>query len=113
MSVIPTKACHGCGIGMIENWILQALEDLDLTQEDVIFGTGIGCVGRQTYATWGGDNFGATHGRVLSVATGLKLAQHYPGFSVLNYAPRIAPDAVQDRYRKRLYGAKGGSPWAA
>ena len=70
-SQIPTKACHGCGIGMIENWILQALEDLELTQEDVIFGTGIGCVGRQTYATWGGDNFGATHGRVLSVATGL------------------------------------------
>jgi len=74
-SQIPTKACHGCGIGMIENWILQALDDLELTQEDVIFGTGIGCVGRQTYATWGGDNFGATHGRVLSVATGLKLAQ--------------------------------------
>ena len=74
-SQIPTKACHGCGIGMIENWILQALDELGLTQEDVIFGTGIGCVGRQTYATWGGDNFGATHGRALSVATGLKLAQ--------------------------------------
>src|SRR5207249_3244911 len=40
-----------------------------------IFGTGIGCVGRQTFATWGGDNFGATHGRALAVATGLKLAQ--------------------------------------
>ncbi|MBI4628204.1 MAG: 2-oxoglutarate ferredoxin oxidoreductase subunit beta, partial [Candidatus Rokubacteria bacterium] len=35
----------------------------------------IGCVGRQTFATWGGDNFGATHGRALAVATGLKLAQ--------------------------------------
>jgi len=29
----------------------------------------------QTFATWGGDNFGATHGRALAVATGLKLAQ--------------------------------------
>ncbi|MDE3074261.1 MAG: 2-oxoglutarate ferredoxin oxidoreductase subunit beta [Chloroflexota bacterium] len=74
-SQIPTKACHGCGIGMIENWILEAVEDLGWKKEDVIFGTGIGCVGRQTYATWGGDNFGATHGRALAVATGLKLAQ--------------------------------------
>jgi pyruvate/2-oxoacid:ferredoxin oxidoreductase beta subunit len=62
-SQIPTKACHGCGIGMIENWLLQAIDELGLQQEDVIFGTGIGCVGRQTFATWGGDNFGATHGR--------------------------------------------------
>src|SRR5215467_2128046 len=74
-SQIPTKACHGCGIGMIENWLLQAIDELGLAQDDVIFGTGIGCVGRQTFATWGGDNFGATHGRALAVATGLKLAQ--------------------------------------
>ncbi len=37
-SQIPTKACHGCGIGMIENWILQALDELEFKQEDVIFG---------------------------------------------------------------------------
>src|SRR6266566_3777474 len=59
-SQIPTKACHGCGIGMIENWLLQAIDELGLKQEDVIFGTGIGCVGRQTFATWGGDNLGVT-----------------------------------------------------
>jgi 2-oxoglutarate ferredoxin oxidoreductase subunit beta len=74
-SQIPTKACHGCGIGMIENWLLQAIDELGLEQDDVILGTGIGCVGRQTYATWAGDNLGATHGRVLAVATGLKIAQ--------------------------------------
>lgn len=74
-SQIPTKACHGCGIGTIETWILRAIDDLDLPPEDVIWGTGIGCVGRQTYGTWGGDNFGATHGRAIAVATGLKLAQ--------------------------------------
>ena len=68
-SQIPTKACHGCGIGMIENWLLQAIDELGLGQDDVILGTGIGCVGRQTYATWAGDNLGATHGRVLAVAT--------------------------------------------
>jgi 2-oxoglutarate ferredoxin oxidoreductase subunit beta len=74
-SQIPTKACQGCAIGSIENWLLQVIDDLELTQEDVIFGTGIGCVGRQTFATWGGDNFSATHGRALAVATGLKVAQ--------------------------------------
>lgn len=74
-SQIPTKACHGCGIGMIENWLLQAMEESGFEKENVIFGTGIGCVGRQTFATWGGDNFGATHGRALAVATGLKIAQ--------------------------------------
>jgi pyruvate/2-oxoacid:ferredoxin oxidoreductase beta subunit len=41
-SQIPTKACHGCGIGMIENWILQALDQSGFKQEDVVFGTGIG-----------------------------------------------------------------------
>ena len=81
-SQIPTKACHGCGIGMIENWLLQAIDELGLKQEDVIFGTGIGCVGRQTFATWGGDNFGATHGRALAVATGLKLAQPHKKYLI-------------------------------
>jgi 2-oxoglutarate ferredoxin oxidoreductase subunit beta len=74
-SQIPTKACNGCAIGMIENWLLQALDELEYEQKDVIFGTGIGCVGRQTFGTWGGDNFGGTHGRAVAIATGLKIAQ--------------------------------------
>src|SRR6266705_34547 len=62
-SQIPTKACHGCGIGMIENWLLQAIDELGFKQDDVIFGTGIGCVGRQTFATGGGDaaSIGTSH----------------------------------------------------
>jgi 2-oxoglutarate ferredoxin oxidoreductase subunit beta len=60
---------------MIENWILQAIDELAIDKQDIVFGTGIGCVGRQTFATWGGDNFGGTHGRALAIATGLKLAQ--------------------------------------
>ena len=35
-SQIPTKACHGCGIGMIENWLLQAIDELSLKQEQEI-----------------------------------------------------------------------------
>lgn len=73
--LVPTKACQGCAIGSIEHWLLQAIDESGLKQEDVIFGAGIGCVGRQTFATWGGDNFGATHGRALAVATGLKVAR--------------------------------------
>ena len=73
--MVPTKACQGCAIGAIEMWLLQAIDEMGLKKEDVIFGAGIGCVGRMTFATWGGDNFGATHGRAMAVATGLKLAQ--------------------------------------
>ena len=73
--MVPTKACQGCAIGAIEMWLLQAIDELGLKKEDVIFGAGIGCVGRMTFATWGGDNFGATHGRAMAVATGLKMAQ--------------------------------------
>src|SRR2546426_10903757 len=72
-SQIPTKACHGCGIGMIENWLRQAIHELGLQQEDVIFGTGIGCVGRQTFATWGRHNFSAIPCPALAIATPPKL----------------------------------------
>ena len=53
--MVPTKACQGCAIGAIEMWLLQAIDELGLKKEDVIFGAGIGCVGRMTFATWGGD----------------------------------------------------------
>ncbi len=41
---------------------------------DIIWGTSIGCSGRQTFATWNGDNFAGTHGRVYAIARGLRLA---------------------------------------
>lgn len=70
----PGTSCRGCGLRLAQRRILQAIDELELAPEDIIWGTGIGCAGRQTYATWKGDNFAGTHGRVYAIATGLRLA---------------------------------------
>jgi 2-oxoglutarate ferredoxin oxidoreductase subunit beta len=54
--------------------VLLAIEKLDLNLNDVVWGTGIGCAGRQTFNTWKGDNFAGTHGRVYAIAAGLRIA---------------------------------------
>ncbi len=71
---IPSTACSGCGLGQVHKKILLAIDELGLETKDVVWGTGIGCAGRQTFNTWQGDNFAGTHGRVYALATGLRLA---------------------------------------
>jgi 2-oxoglutarate ferredoxin oxidoreductase subunit beta len=71
---IPSTACGGCGLGQVHKKILMAMDELALGVGDVVWGSGIGCAGRQTFNTWKGDNFAGTHGRVYAIATGLRLA---------------------------------------
>ena len=71
---IPSTACSGCGLGQAHKAMVQAIAELNMEVDDVIWGTSIGCAGRQTFATWNGDNFAGTHGRVYAIAMGLKLA---------------------------------------
>ena len=71
---IPSTACSGCGLGQSHKALVQALDELDYQVDDIIWGTSIGCAGRQTFATWKGDNFAGTHGRVYAIARGLRLA---------------------------------------
>jgi len=71
---IPSTACSGCGLGQVHKKVVMAIDELGLGVSDVVWGTGIGCAGRQTFNTWKGDNFAGTHGRVYSIATGLRLA---------------------------------------
>ncbi len=70
----PGTACPGCGLRLAQRKVLEAIQQLDLGTGDVIWGTGIGCSGRQSFALWQGDNFAGTHGRVYAMATGLRLA---------------------------------------
>jgi 2-oxoglutarate ferredoxin oxidoreductase subunit beta len=70
---IPSTACAGCGLGQIHKIIIQAIFELGLEVEDIIWGTSIGCAGRQTFGTWKGDGFAGTHGRVYAIARGLRL----------------------------------------
>ena len=71
---IPSTACPGCGLGQGHKALLQAIHELGYKIDDIIWGTSIGCAGRQTFATWKGDGFAGTHGRVYAIATGLNLA---------------------------------------
>lgn len=71
---IPGTACRGCGLRIAHRKVLEAVHELELGLGDLVWGTGIGCSGRQTFATWKGDTFAGTHGRVYAMATGLRLA---------------------------------------
>ena len=71
---IPSTACSGCGLGMNHKIVIQAIKELGLEVADIIWGTSIGCAGRQTFATWNGDGFAGTHGRAYAIARGLRIA---------------------------------------
>ncbi|MBI2955222.1 MAG: 2-oxoacid:ferredoxin oxidoreductase subunit beta [Chloroflexi bacterium] len=79
---VPTKTCTGCGIGIIENFVLNAMLELDLTHEDVVFAMGVGCTSRQVFATFKGDNVDALHGRAIPVVTAMKLVKPHLKFVV-------------------------------
>jgi 2-oxoglutarate ferredoxin oxidoreductase subunit beta len=75
--------CPGCGNFAILMTVKQALMDLGLRREEVVAVTGIGCHGKFTdYINVNGIH--TIHGRVLPVATGIKLANH--GLTVLGFA---------------------------
>jgi len=63
---IPSTACSGCGLGMNHKIVVQAIQELGLAVADVVWGTSIGCAGRQTFGTWKGDGFAGTHGRATA-----------------------------------------------
>ncbi len=71
---IPSTACSGCGLGINHKVVIQAIDELGLGKDDLVWGTSIGCAGRQTFATWKGDGFAGTHGRVYAIARGLRIA---------------------------------------
>jgi len=70
---IPSTACAGCGLGMNHKIVIQAIKELKLAVEDIIWGTSIGCAGRQTFGTWKGDGVAGTHGRIYAIARGLRV----------------------------------------
>lgn len=71
---IPSTACAGCGLGQCHKAFVKAIDEQGYSIDDIVWGTSIGCSGRQTFATWKGDNFAGTHGRVYAIARGLRLA---------------------------------------
>jgi len=66
--------CPGCGDYAVHAALMRAFADLDLAPENIIVASGIGCSSRMPgfFSTYG---FHGIHGRVLPLATGIKLSQ--------------------------------------
>jgi 2-oxoglutarate ferredoxin oxidoreductase subunit beta len=71
--MFPLFWCSGCGNGIALNAITHAMSELELTRQNTVIVTGIGCWGKVgDYVRT--NSFHGTHGRALAFATGIKLA---------------------------------------
>ncbi len=69
----PHVWCPGCGNGIVMGALLRAIKRLDVSKDEMVLASGIGCSGRMpTYLDF--NTLHTTHGRALTFATGVKLA---------------------------------------
>jgi 2-oxoglutarate ferredoxin oxidoreductase subunit beta len=73
MTQLPHVWCPGCGNGMIVRALLEAVDQLKLDQNKVVVVSGIGCSGRTPFVL-DFNTMHTTHGRALTFASGIKLA---------------------------------------
>jgi 2-oxoglutarate ferredoxin oxidoreductase subunit beta len=69
----PTIFCNGCGIGLVLEYTLWAIEELGLDIDKIVFASGIGCSSRLP-GYINADGLHTTHGRAIAFATGVKAA---------------------------------------
>ena len=70
----PHLWCPGCGHGMVLNGLLQAIEELGMSRNEIVMVSGIGCSSRITgYVDF--HTLHTIHGRALAFATGVKMAR--------------------------------------
>ena len=69
----PHVWCPGCGNGIVLASLIRAIDRLKLAKDDIVLTSGIGCSGRMpVYVDF--NTLHTTHGRALTFATGIKLA---------------------------------------
>lgn len=69
----PHVFCAGCGHGIVLGSLIRAIHGLGLEKDDVCIVAGIGCSGRiAAYVDF--NTVHTTHGRALTFATGIKMA---------------------------------------
>jgi 2-oxoglutarate/2-oxoacid ferredoxin oxidoreductase subunit beta len=69
----PSVWCPGCGLGIIETAIIEAIYNKKVPRDKVVLVAGIGCTGRMpTYLDF--NTVHVTHGRAIPAATGIKMA---------------------------------------
>lgn len=69
----PSIFCQGCGIGTVLNCSLRAIDKVGLDIDKTVFISGIGCSSRLP-GYIDADGLHTTHGRAITFATGVKLA---------------------------------------
>jgi 2-oxoglutarate ferredoxin oxidoreductase subunit beta len=69
----PHVWCPGCGNGILLGSLIRAIDRTGLEKDEIVIVSGIGCSGRiSVYVDF--NTMHATHGRALTFATGIKLA---------------------------------------
>ena len=69
----PHVWCPGCGNGIVLGALIRAIDRIGLEKDDIVLVSGIGCSGRMSvYVDF--NTLHTTHGRALTFATGVKLA---------------------------------------
>lgn len=69
----PHVFCAGCGHGIVLGSLVRSIHNLGLPKDDVVIVAGIGCSGRMAvYVDF--NTVHTTHGRALTFATGIKMA---------------------------------------
>jgi len=69
----PHIWCAGCGIGIFMQALIRVIDRSGYSKDDVVLISGIGCSGRlPVYVDF--NTLHTTHGRALTFATGIKLA---------------------------------------
>jgi len=69
----PHVWCPGCGIGIMLGALIRAIDRVGFGKDEVVLVSGIGCSGRlPVYVDF--NTLHTTHGRALTFATGVKLA---------------------------------------
>ena len=71
---LPHVWCPGCGLGIVLNAFLRAMQALGMDPDKTVVVSGIGCTGRTAgYVKM--DSFHTTHGRAIPFALGIKAAR--------------------------------------
>lgn len=65
--------CPGCGHGIVIGLMLRALKELNISKDEMLFVTGIGCTILIPSLQFAADIMNTLHGRALAFATGAKL----------------------------------------
>lgn len=71
--LLPTAFCSGCGCGTVLNLFCHLIDELNISPDDIISVTGIGCSSWIPSPYFSGDTLHTTHGRAIAFATGVKV----------------------------------------